>query len=315
MAEEDIPIEDLKGVGDKTATSLREAGYFDVLSVARTSSGTLADVTGMTDNKADTIITNAREHIKSDSFATGKEVQEQQSELKRISTGSNAFNDLMYGGVPTNYITETYGAFGSGKTQISHQLAVNVQRPIDEGGLGRECIFIDTEDTFTADRVVDMAKAHGMDPDEALENIYVAKAFDSGHQINVTKDAYKMCAENDVGLVIVDSIIAHFRADYGGRGELADRQDKLNSHLKDLKRIASTFDIAVYITNQIMHDPGEMFGNPIKPVGGNILAHASAFRIWLRSKKNSNVARLVDSPNLPPGEAEFVIETDGIRDV
>jgi DNA repair protein RadA len=235
--------------------------------------------------------------------------------VKRIVTGSTALNDLLGGGVETQAITEFYGEFGSGKTQIGHQLAVNVQLPEDKGGLGKEVIFIDTENTFRPERIIQMAEAHELDPQKVLENIQVARAYNSADQILWAEKAAEMAQNGEYGLIIVDSLTAQFRADYMGRGTLADRQQKLNRHMHTLQRAGDLNNLAVIVTNQVMAKPDTFFGDPTVPIGGHIVGHTSTFRLYLRkSKGGKRVARLVDSPNLPDGEAIFMVTPSGIVD-
>jgi DNA repair protein RadA len=224
-------------------------------------------------------------------------------------------DELLGGGFETQAIVEVYGEFGSGKTQVGHQLAVNCVLPVEQGGIGGEVFYIDTEDTFRPERITQMAEAVGMDPSEALERIHVARAYNSAHQILLVDEIQRMGKSVDVRLIIVDSLTSHFRAEYLGRGMLAARQQKLNRHLKDLKKLADINNALVLVTNQVHSKPDAMWGDPTKPIGGHILAHASTFRLYLRkSKGGRRIARLVDSPNLPDGEAVFNVTTEGLRD-
>jgi DNA repair protein RadA len=235
--------------------------------------------------------------------------------MQRISTNSDNVDEILGGGVETQAITEFYGEYGSAKTQISHQLSCNVQLPEDDGGLNREVVYLDTEDTFTPTRIEQMAEANGQDPDEVLEGIHVARAFNSDHQMLLADEAQEICQNNDVGLIIVDSLTAQFRSDYVGRGELAKRQQKLNKHMTTLLRLANSHNAAVVVTNQVMSNPDQMFGDPTKAIGGHIVAHNSAVRLYLRkSKKDKRIARLVDSPYMPEGEAVFKVKDEGIID-
>lgn len=315
MTKDDEPeLEDIKGVGGKTAEKLRDAGYDDLMSIATMSSGELGEVADLGDKKSQSIITEARKHLDI-GFETGKERFDQRKEMKRITTNSENFDEILGGGVETQAITEFYGEYGSAKTQLSHQLAVNVQRDEEDGGLGRKAIYLDTEDTFTPTRIEQMAEANGMDVEETLENIHVARAFNSDHQMLLADEAQDICAENDIGLIIVDSLTAQFRSDYVGRGELAPRQQKLNKHMNTLLRLANSHNLAVVVTNQVMSNPDQMFGDPTKAIGGHIVAHNSAVRVYLRkSKKDKRIARLVDSPYMPEGEAVFKVKDEGIID-
>jgi DNA repair protein RadA len=208
-----------------------------------------------------------------------------------------------------------HGAFGSGKSQLAHQLAVTVQLPRDKGGLEGRAVFIDTEQTFRPERIQQMAEALGLDPKKILENVFVARAYNSDHQILLAEKAEEVIKKENVKVVIVDSLTSSFRSDYTGRGTLANRQQKLNRHLHHLQKLADIYNLAVYVTNQVMARPDILFGDPTVPIGGHILGHQATFRVYLRkSKAEKRIAKLIDSPSLPEGEAVFRVIVDGIRD-
>ncbi|MFB6308342.1 MAG: DNA repair and recombination protein RadA, partial [Haloarculaceae archaeon] len=154
--------------------------------------------------------------------------------------------------------------------------------------------------------------------DAVLDRIHVAKAFNSNHQILLAEKAQELASESQddefpVRLLCVDSLTAHFRAEYVGRGELAERQQKLNKHLHDLMRVGDLNNTAVVVTNQVASNPDSFFGDPTQPIGGNILGHTSTFRIYLRkSKGEKRIVRMVDAPNLADGEAVMRVEGDGL---
>lgn len=306
-------VEDFNGVGSKTLKTLKKNGYDDVKSIAKTSVKELQEI-GIGEKTSKKIISQARKALKL-GFEKGTETKQKEQNRGKITTGSEAFDNMLYGGIPTDYITELYGENSSGKTQIALQAAVNVQLPKEKGGLGKEAIFIDTENTFTARRLEELAEAKGLDTEEMLDNIHISKTFDSTQQMQAANNARKLCIDNDIGLVVVDSIIGHFRVDYSGRNELAERQQELNQHMKTLKHLAYSFDLSVLITNQVMSDPGETFGDPTKPVGGNIISHNSAFIIYLNKYSKKRTAKLVDSPSLPDASCEFDIEKEGVVDL
>lgn len=205
-------------------------------------------------------------------------------------------------------------------TQLAHTLAVIVQKPLEEGGLNGSVVWIDTENTFRPERIKQIAENQGMDADEVLKNIYVARAFNSNHQMLLVEKAeeiikQKLPSEKPVKLLVVDSLTGHFRSEYVGRGTLAERQQKLAKHLADLHRVANLYDIAVFVTNQVQARPDAFFGDPTRPIGGHILAHSATVRVYLRKgKAGKRVARLIDSPHLPEGEAAFRITEKGIED-
>ena len=304
---------DLPGVGPATLEKLEAVGYNDLMSVAVATSGELIDATGMTDAAAKKIIAAARASLEM-GFESGEDILKKRELVIKLSTGSKAFDALVGGGFESGALTECYGEFGSGKTQIGHILAVNAQKQYP----GSTVVYIDTENTFRPERIQQIAKSADLDPTDVLKNIKVAKAFNTDHQMlfgeKVEDLIKKQCL--DVKLVIVDSLTAHFRAEYIGRGTLAERQQKINRHMRDLSKIAQMYNLCVYVTNQVMAKPDMFFGDPTTAIGGHIVGHASTFRIYLRKgKKGSRVAKLIDSPNLPEGEASFYVETSGLKDI
>ena len=317
MAEKDNGIKDLPGVGVATAQKLEEAGYNNLISIAVASPGELIEASGLTENAARKVINAARKSA-SMGFESGSQLLEKRAKVIKLTTGSKAFDALMEGGFESGAITECYGQFGSAKTQIGHQLAVNIQLPKEKGGAEGMAVYIDTENTFRPERIKQMAEGVGLNPDEVLNNIKVARAYNSDHQM-LLLDKVEDLIVNDklpIKLIVVDSLIGHFRSEFMGRGQLADRQQKLNKHMHTMLRLADLYGAIVYVTNQVSSDPASFFGDPTKPIGGNIVGHASTFRIYLRKgKKGSRVAKLVDAPATPDGECIFNIATEGIRDI
>ena len=269
----EFTIEDLPGVGPKGAEKLRAAGYTELMNIAAGSPGEIAAACDIGDLTAQKIILAAREKMDI-GFKTAAEVMKRREDIGRITTGSKELDKLIGGGVETRSITEAFGPFGSGKSQLGFQLAVNVQLPKGKGGLNGRCLFIDTEATFRPDRIAQIAEAAGIDKNKVLKNIFVARAFNADHQIILVEKAGEMIKENDIKLIIVDSITSHFRSEFTGRGELAGRQQKLNKHIHALQKLADIHNVAVYITNQVMANPALMFGDPTTAVGGHIIAHA-----------------------------------------
>jgi DNA repair protein RadA len=311
----EVALEDLPGVGSTTADKLREAGYTDLMELAVASPGDVAEAAEIGTAIAQKIIGEARRRADVGQFESGTTLLERRKKLGRISTNSKALDELLGGGVETQAITEFSGEFGTGKTQLAHQIAVDVQLPPDQGGLSAEVVYIDTESTFRPERVVDMAKGVGIDPTEALGRIHVARAYNSNHQMLLVQKAQELAREKPIRLLVVDSLTAHFRAEYLGRGELAPRQQQLNKHLHELLRFADAYNASIVVTNQVSVRPDVLFGDPTRPIGGNIVAHAATYRVYLRkSKPPRRIARLIDSPNLPEGEAVFSLTTEGIRE-
>jgi len=310
-----ITLEDLAGIGSATAEKLREAGYTDLMELAVASPGDVAEAAEIGTASAQKIIGEARRKADVGGFESGTALLERRKKLGRITTNAKALDELLGGGVETQAITEFSGEFGSGKTQIAHQIAVDVQLPVAQGGLEGEVVYIDTESTFRPERIVDMSKALGLDPAETLSHIHVARAFNSNHQMLLVQKAQELAREMHIRVLVVDSLTAHFRAEYLGRAELAPRQQLLNKHLHELLRFADMYNAAIVVTNQVSARPDILFGDPTRPIGGNIVAHAATYRIYLRkSKPPRRIARLIDSPNLPEGEAVFSLTTEGIRE-
>ncbi len=316
-----VDLEEIPGVGSETAKKLREAGFSTIEAIAVASPAELSTISGISESSALKIIRHARELANIGGFESGDKVLERRKNVRKITTGSQALDRLLGGGIETQAITELFGEFGSGKTQICHQLAVNVQLPEEKGGLDGSAIIIDTENTFRPERVIQMAKAKDLDPNEVLKNIYVAQAYNSNHQMLLVDNARELADKlkkegKPVRLLIVDSLMSHFRAEYVGRGTLADRQQKLNRHLHDLMKFGEIYNAAIVVTNQVMAKPDVMYGDPTKPVGGHIVAHTATYRVYLKKSKGEiRIARLIDSPHLPEGEALFKITEKGLEDV
>ncbi len=308
-------IEKLPGVGPATAEKLMDAGYNDLMAIAVESPRVLSDVAEIGDSTAGKIIQAAKEAADIGGFETGSELLEKRKSIGMLSTGAESFNDLLGGGIETGSITELFGEFGSGKTQIAHQLLVNATRTEEEGGLDGQAMIIDTENSFRPGRVCEIAEARDMDPEETLDNIHVGRAFNSHHQMLLADRALDLGKDNPIRLLVVDSLTSHFRAEYVGRGALAERQQTLNKHLHKLLNFADRNNAAIVVTNQVTANPDQFFGDPTKPIGGHILGHTATFRVYLRkSKGDKRIARLVDSPNMPEGEAVFKVEEAGITE-
>ncbi|TYL39805.1 DNA repair and recombination protein RadA [Natronococcus pandeyae] len=336
-------LETLPGVGPATADKLHEAGFDSFESLAVASPSELSNTADVGESTSSDIVRAARDAADVGGFETGSTVLERRNEIGKLSWHNDAVDDLLGGGIETQSITEVYGEFGSGKSQVTHQMAVNVQLPKEVGGLHGRAIFVDSEDTFRPERIDDMVRGlpdevieatledreiEGSPGDEdamdaliedVLEKIHVAKAFNSNHQMLLAEKAKELAGEHEnseypVRLLCIDSLTAHFRAEYVGRGELADRQQKLNKHLHDIDKVGNLYNCAIIVTNQVASNPDSFFGDPTQPIGGNILGHKSTFRIYLRkSKGNKRIVRLVDAPNLADGEAVMRVEDGGLK--
>jgi len=319
-AKKEVSITDIPGIGPAMAAKLQEADYHTLESISVANANELSAAAEIGVSTAMKIIKAARDLCGPD-FKTGYELYEQRLKLKRITTGSENLNDLLGGGIETASVTEVYGAYRSGKTQIAHQLSVNIQLSPENGGLNEDeadppfAVYIDTENTFRPERIAQMAESHGLDPEVILGRVLCAKAYNSDHQMLLVQQINELITKHRIVLVLVDSVMSHFRAEYAGRGTLANRQQKLNKHLHDLQKLADANNIAILMTNQVMARPDAFFGDPTTYAGGNIMAHVAQTRLYLRKGKGEQrICRLVDSPNLPEGEAVFAVKTEGIRD-
>jgi len=308
-------LNDIPGVGEATLKKLKEAGIISVRTLAMYPIQNLMEDAGVGEKTAQKLIKTAQD-FEQMGFKSADLVWEKRKTMRRISTGSQNLDDLLGGGIETGAVTELFGEYRTGKTQLAHQLCVNVQLKQEEGGLDGSALYIDTEGTFRPERIIQMADAKDMDYSKTLQKIIVGRAYNSDHQMLLIKEASKIIEEKNIKLVIVDSLIGHFRSEYVGRGTLANRQQTLNTHIHDLLRISEMYDdMAVLVTNQVSAKPDVFYGNPLRATGGNIVAHGATIRIFLRKGKGEQrVAKIVDAPNLPEEEAVFSITEDGIKD-
>src|SRR3990170_2347845 len=312
---ENFELEKLEGVGSAIAGKLRSAGITTVEAVAVTPPKEIADNAGIGLNTEFTIVDAARNLLCSD-FIKAKELWKKRQNMLKCSTGSKNLNKLLGGGIETQALTEFIGEFGSGKTQACLMFSVMVQLPPEKGGLNGNVVYIDTEGTFIPERVFEIANALGLDPHQTLGNIFLARAYNSSHQSLLIEHLPKFCPENNVKLVIVDSMIGHFRGEYIGREHLSERQQELNSQLHKLLRLTEAFNLSVVVTNQVQANPTAFFGDPNKPAGGNVMAHACTHRVYLRKGgKGTRIATIIDSPSLPESKVRFKITEKGIEDV
>jgi DNA repair protein RadA len=251
-------------------------------------------------------------------FSTAQDILDRRKNLIRCTTGSAKLDSFLKGGIETQAITEIAGEFGSGKSQICYTLCVTANTPLDRKGLGGNVIFIDTENTFRAERIFQIAEHRGIsESDEILRKIYVCKIYNTSHLEVIIQDLGKSIEEYKAKLVIVDSIIALHRAEFTGRGTLADRQQRLSIMLHKLSRLAEVHNIAVVITNQVQSQPDDFFsgGNGLRPTGGNAMGHASTYRILLRKTGRDRIAIMIDSPCHAYDQTKFMIAEGGVQDV
>mmetsp|Transcript_7935 Transcript_7935/g.11693 ORF Transcript_7935/g.11693 Transcript_7935/m.11693 type:complete len:332 (-) Transcript_7935:40-1035(-) len=303
------------GINAADINKLKSAGLCTVLGVLMTSRKDLIGIKGLSEGKVDKIL-EAAAKIESANFISGVELRFKREMIFKLSTGSSSLDQLLGGGIESMSITEAFGEFRSGKTQLALTFCVTAQLPRSMGGGMGKVAYIDTEGSFRPERLAQIAVRFGVDPSQVLENVLYARAYTVEHQFQLlTLIAAKM-TEEPFALIVVDSIMALFRVDYSGRGELSERQQVLGRMLSRLLKIAEQFNIAVFLTNQVQADPSggvSFVPDPKKPVGGHILAHASTTRLYLRKGRGDNrICKIYDSPCLPETEATFSIGEGGI---
>nr|CAI5840994.1 unnamed protein product [Callosobruchus analis] len=314
------PLAGLEGNGITAGdiAKLKECGYHTIESVAFAPKKHLITIKGISEAKADKLLKEAAKLVPM-GFTTATEFHQKRSEIIQLTTGSKELDKLLGGGIETGSITEMFGEFRTGKTQICHTLAVTCQLPIEAGGGEGKCIYIDTEGTFRPERLLAVAERYQMNGEDVLDNVAYARAYNTDHQTELLIQAAAMMADaSRYALLVVDSAMALYRTDYSGRGELAARQMHLARFLRMLLQLADVFGIAIVITNQVVAqvDGAAMFNaDPKKPIGGNIMAHASTTRLYLRKGRGeTRMCKIYDSPCLPESEAMFAINPDGIGD-
>ena len=317
---EELRLDSLAGVGPVTTKKLSDAGIHNIMDLIVRGPVEISEITGMEKDASEKIVDKARQHlvdggIIAKHFTSAKEIYEHRQSIGKITTGTECLDSLFDGGVETQAITEVYGEFGCGKTQFAHTMSVMVQRPKKEGGLEGSVLYIDTENTFRPERIVAIAQAHDMDPDSVLDNIIVARAYNSSHQVLILEEASSIIKENNIKLIVADSAVGLFRSEYLGRGTLSSRQQKLNHFVHLLSRIAETYNCAAIATNQVMASPDVFFGDPTRPIGGNVVAHTSTYRIYFKKSGKKRIARMVDSPHHPEEEVLFGLGEAGVMDL
>ncbi|KAI4317900.1 hypothetical protein L6164_025729 [Bauhinia variegata] len=297
-----------QGINAGDVKKLQDAGIYTCNGLMMHTKKSLTGIKGLSEAKVDKIC-EAAEKLVNFGYITGSDALLKRKAVARITTGSQALDELLGGGIETGAITEAFGEFRSGKTQLAHTLCVSTQLPINMKGGNGKVAYIDTEGTFRPDRIVPIAERFGMDPGAVLDNIIYARAYTYEHQHHLLLGLAAKMSEEPFRLLIVDSVIALFRVDFSGRGELAERQvTKTWSMLSRLTKIAEEFNVAVYMTNQgkFIADPGGgvFVSDPKKPAGGHVLAHAATIRLMFRKGKGEQrVCKVFDAPNLPEAEA------------
>jgi DNA repair protein RadA len=278
---------------------------------------------------ASTLIANARKmlienDVLASEFSTADVVLEKRSKLSRYIIGSVNFDRFLNGGFETQAITELVGEYGSGKSQICHTICVAANQLIensrhnddDKHSATGNIIFIDSENTFRADRVHQIAEQRGLNPLPILEKIYHCTVYSSEHLESVINDLDKSIEQYNAKIVIIDSIISLHRAEFSGRGTLVERQQRLGKMLNKLRRYADIYNIAIVITNQVVSSPDALHPgfDSMKAAGGNIMGHGSTYRIFLKRSGKNRTAVMQDSPSHAYQRVKFSISENGIQD-
>ena len=315
----EVYIADLRVVGPATKAKLESGGITTILDLAASTTNELVDNLNITEETAHNLVFEAQKLLKEKGYlekdlVSANELFARRAKMLRCTTFSQNLDDLLAGGLETQAVTEFYGEYGSGKTQICHTACVASQLPVDQKGLGGAALYVDTESTFRPERVAQIAKSRDLDVDSILNNIHVAKIYNASHLELIVRAMGGLIQQNNIKLVIVDSIISLHRAEFLGRGSLSERQQKLNAIMHRLKRISEIYNVAVIITNQVQATPDTFFGDPTKAAGGNIIGHASTYRVYLRKAGQERKAIMIDSPMHPYVDTNFIVTERGISD-
>ena len=304
------------GIAANDIQKLNQAGFHTVESVAHATARKLQDVKGISEAKVAKLKEIVKTMVPMD-FKTAADALEDRKSMVTLTTGSTELDKLLEGGIETGSITEVFGEFRTGKTQLAHTLCITCQMAVTDGGAEGKAIYIDTEGSFRPNRLQAVAERYGLDPAAALENVAYARAHNSEHQMELLTMAAALMSQDRYALLVVDSATALYRTDYQGRGELSERQMQMAQFLRQLTRLAEEFGVAVFITNQVVANPdGMSFAkDSTKPIGGNIIAHASTTRLRLRKGRGENrICTVFDSPTLPEADAQFAVGAAGICD-
>ncbi|MHA1213018.1 MAG: DNA repair and recombination protein RadA [Candidatus Heimdallarchaeota archaeon] len=308
-------LEDFKSLNEKLLEKLNSSGHTTIESLCWLTPEELAERIEIDLQLADSIIQEAVSCMDQQPISAS-DLLEQEEDKKQITTSSKQLDDLLGGGIYTGEITEIAGEFATGKTQLCFQLAINVQLPPEQGGLNGGVYYIDTEGTFSATRIAQIASTNGLDPQQFLKNIAVTRTYNSDHLMFLIMNVEKLIKERNIKLFILDSIASHFRAEYIGDDRLAPRQQAVMRLAETLKKLLKDYDIAIVVTNQVIATIDEnLFDKSPHPALGFAWAHRPHQRILLRKGRGSaRIARMYDSSRLPDRECVFFLTEKGISD-
>jgi DNA repair protein RadA len=318
---ETIKLTDIKGLGDIVKTQLNNIGIFSIVDLAVADAELIAGLRGISKDNAVYFILAAQRLLRESNnltpeFCTANDVLEKRKKVIKITTGSKDLDKLLFGGIESMSLTELYGEFGSGKSQVCHTLCVNATLPIEEGGANSTSFYIDTEGTFRPERIRQIAESKGLDPEAVADKIKFVQIFNASHLELTIRNLGGEIEKHKPKLIIIDSIISLHKAEYTGRGTLAERQQRLNPMMHHIIKLAEMYNIAFVMTNQVISNPDTTYGaDPVKPSGGNIIGHISTYRIYLRRSGKNRMARIIDSPYHPYSDVKFKVTENGVEDL
>lgn len=316
----DLNISDIDGIGDTVAKKMEKCGIVSVMQLAVMSSEELVEKIDCSKDTAQQHILNAQNLLRETDmidkeFQTANESLEKRKEILRLSTGSKELDTLLKGGIESQAMTEFYGEYGSGKSQICFTCSVLATQPEGNGGIDSDVLFFDTEGTFRSERIAEIAGERDLDIKAVLERIHFSKVYNSSHLEYIINNITKYIEKYKAKMIIIDSIMSLHRAEYVGRGTLADRQQRVNNLLHKLIRISEIYNIIILVTNQIQHDPAQMFGDPVKPVGGNAIGHTATYRIYIKKSGHNRIVTMIDSPYHEYSSCKITVTKIGITDL
>ena len=283
---------------------LRRLGFRSQASLSMADSRELSELSGLPLSEVEWLIEGARSSL------PGGRLRLEPAGGRRLSTGCKALDDMLGGGVETGAITELVGEFGTGKTQLCHQLCVTVQLSEDLGGLSAKAAYLDSEGTFAPERVVQMARRWGLDPSEALRGVYYARLRSVAEQVASLLELRRL-VEEGVILAVVDSIAAHFRGPAGP--DALTRAHELAVYLSSLRELAEEQGVAVVVTDRVSAAPGLA---ELRPSADPIAAMFVDYRVSLHKvRENVRRAQLEFAPWPARRSALFAITEDGVVDV
>ena len=312
----DFSVTQLEGVGAMTEKKLTEFGVSSIIDICIRGAAEVAEITGVAKSKADNWVFKSQKILEEAGLIRRTdmgtvELLEYQENYDTLPCKCDDIDKLISGGVKPEAIYEVYGEFGSGKTQFCNSLtveAINAEKNV---------IWIDCEDTFRPQRIIEILKAREYveDREEALqylERISYYYTPNTEQLMGTINSLSSILAEKKPRVIILDGAVGQFREEFLGRGTLAARQNQIARMMTHLKNISFYFRTTIIFTNQVQSDPAVMFGDPIKPIGGNIVGHASTYRIYFKKAGKKRIARMVDSPEHPMADAEFLLNNKGV---